>query len=70
VVPKLIVWIALVAIALLGVVVVANYIYSNGRQHGFCDALDVLAEAGRISAADRCQAGDRPPRLPFLIGPG
>jgi hypothetical protein len=66
---KLFVWIVVGIFALIGVLVAANYIYSNGRQNGFCDALDTLVAAGRISPADGCVAEDRPPRLPFLIGP-
>ena len=66
---KLLLWIVVGIFALIGFVVAANYIYSNGRQNGFCDALETLVEAGRISPADACTAEDRPPRLPFLIGP-
>jgi hypothetical protein len=66
---KWILWIAIGVFVLIGVDVAANYIYSNGRQNGFCDALEALVDAGRISAADACTAEDRPPRLPFLIGP-
>jgi hypothetical protein len=66
---KLFLWIVVGVFAIMGAVVAANYIYSNGRQNGFCDALEALVEAGRISPADGCTAEDRPPRLPFLIGP-
>ena len=65
-------WILLLVVGLIvlvGVDIAANYIYSNGRQQGFCDALDTLVQAGRITSADACTAEDRPPRLPFLIGP-
>jgi hypothetical protein len=66
---KLFLWIVVCIFALISVVVAANYIYSNGRQNGFCDALETLVAVGRISPADGCTAEDRPPRLPFLIGP-
>jgi hypothetical protein len=62
-------WIVVGLFALIGLIVAANYVYSNGRQNGFCDALEVLVEAGRIPPADGCTPEDRPPRLPFLIGP-
>jgi hypothetical protein len=64
---KWLLWIVVGVFVLLGLVGAANYIYINGRQNGFCDALEVLVEAGRISPSDRCAAEDRPPRLPFLI---
>jgi hypothetical protein len=66
---KVFLWIVVGIFAVIGVVVAANYLYSNGRQNGFCEALEALVEAGRISPADGCSAEDRPPRLPFLIGP-
>lgn len=62
-------WIIVGIFALIGVVGAANYIYINGRQNGYCDALQALVAAGRLSPADGCTAEDRPPQLPFLIGP-
>jgi hypothetical protein len=66
---KLLLWIVVGIVALIGVVAAANYYYINGRQNGFCDALDTLVQAGRLSPTDGCTAEDRPPRLPFLVLP-
>ena len=43
---KLFLWIVVGIFALICLVVAANYIYSNGRQNGFCDALKPSSREG------------------------